>query len=132
MAEVKGPGEPRLLVVAESEVPEVASRGAQVNKRVFERGRTPFESSFDFILRNRLPPGGANEAHVHPDVEKVYYFLSGSGEVKCGPWSAKVTAGDFLFFPAAIEHELQADADSALEFIVCAAKTLGTPRGLDE
>jgi len=122
--------EVRLLVQAASEVPYAPSRGDLQVRRVFEKDSVPFESSFQFILHNRLPAGGANERHIHPDVEKVYYFLAGSGTVSCGPWEKRVFAGDFLFFPAAIEHEIHADADADLEFIVCAAQTLGEPRGL--
>jgi mannose-6-phosphate isomerase-like protein (cupin superfamily) len=124
--------EERLIVTNESTVAETQSRGDLRARRVFEAASMPFESGFQFVLRNRLPAGGANDRHVHADVEKVYYFLSGSGDVSCGPWSRRVGPGDFLFFPAAIEHEIHADADADLEFIVCAAKTLDTPRGLEE
>ena len=122
--------EERLVVTNESSVDETTSRGDLHVRRVFDAGTFPFESSFRFVLRNRLPAGGANERHIHADVEKVYYFLSGAGEVSCGPWTKRVGPGDFLFFPAAIEHEIHADADADLEFIVCAAQTASTPRGL--
>ena len=123
--------EERLIVTAESSVEETQSRGDLQVRRVFEADSMPFESGFQFVLRNRLPAGGANERHIHEDIEKVYYFISGGGVVKCGPWTKHVGPGDFLFFPAAIEHEILADADTDLEFIVCAAQTLGTPRGLE-
>ncbi len=125
------PTVPRLIVKTATDVEPRPSRGALEVRRVLDGENTPFESSFDFMLLNRLPAGGANERHVHEDVEKVYYFLSGSGRVSCGPWESRVSAGDFLFFPAAIEHEIHADEDADLEFIVCAAKTLETPRGLE-
>ncbi|MQA01086.1 MAG: cupin domain-containing protein [Dehalococcoidia bacterium] len=123
--------ESRLIVTAHTDVEPVPSRGDLLVRRVFEAGRTPFESSFQFVLHNRIPAGGANQRHVHEDVEKVYYFLSGSGSVSCGPWTKDVQGGDFLFFPAAIEHEIHADADADLDFIVCAARTLEAPRGLE-
>lgn len=122
--------EERLIVINELSVSETQSRGDLHVRRIFDKGSVPFESGFQFVLRNRLPAGGANERHIHEDVEKVYYFLEGSGEVVCGPWKKRVGAGDFLFFPAAIEHEIHADADSDLEFIVCATQTLGEPVGL--
>lgn len=115
-------GEQRLIVQAASEIPHAPSRGDLQVRRVFEAGRTPFRSGLRFILHNRLPPGGANERHVHDDVEKVYYFLSGAGTVSCGDDTAPVTAGDFLFFPAQVPHEIHADPDAALEFVVCAAR----------
>lgn len=115
-------GAQRLIVTAASDYPHTPSRGDLQVRRVFEAGRTPFRSSFQFVLHNRLPAGGANERHVHDDVEKVYYFLSGSGTVSCGDETSPVTAGDFLFFPAAIEHEIHADPGADLEFVVCAAQ----------
>jgi mannose-6-phosphate isomerase-like protein (cupin superfamily) len=122
----------RLVITHETAVDETASRGDLEVRRIFDAASFPFESSFQFILRNSIPAGGANERHIHPDVEKVYYFLSGTGEVSCGPWTKPVAPGDFLFFPAAIEHEIHAGPDASLEFIVCAAQTLTTPRGLDD
>mgnify|MGYP001225043063 CR=1 FL=1 len=124
-------GDERLLVKQATSVDEVTARGDLQARRIFTEDDVPFESSLTFVLYNRVPAGGANEKHVHDDVEKVYYFLLGSGEVDCGPWTKKVAAGDFLFFPAAIEHEIRADAGQDLEFVVCAAKTVSDPRGLD-
>ncbi len=121
MVEQSGSG---LLVQRAADIEEGASRGALKVRRIFTAGAVPFESSFQFFLYNRLPAGGQNERHVHEDVEKVYYFLKGSGEVSCGADTARVTAGDFMFFPAAVEHEILADEDGDLEFIVCAAQTL--------
>lgn len=117
-------GESGLLVQRAADIEESASRGALQVRRIFTAGEVPFASSFQFFLYNRLPAGGKNERHVHADVEKVYYFIKGSGEVSCGADTARVTAGDFMFFPAAIEHEILAGDDEDLEFIVCAAQTL--------
>ncbi|MDA0352075.1 MAG: cupin domain-containing protein [Chloroflexi bacterium] len=123
--------EERLIVTAESSIDETQSRGDLHVRRIFDATTFPFESGLQFVLRNRLPAGGANERHIHDDVEKVYYFLSGTGEVICGPWTKRVGPGDFLFFPAAIHHEIHADAGADLEFIVCAAQTRSQPRGLE-
>lgn len=115
----------RLIVRAASAVPYAPSRGDLRVRRVFEAGSMPFRSGLQFILHNRLPAGGANERHVHEDVEKVYYFLSGSGTVSCGDETSRVGAGDFLFFPARVPHEIHADGDADLEFVVCAARIEG-------
>ena len=120
----------RVLVKQAKSVDEVSSRGDLQVRRIFTEQNVPFESSLTFVLHNRVPAGGANEKHIHDDIEKVYYFLQGSGEVDCGPWTKKVRAGDFLFFPAAIEHEIRADAGEDLEFVVRAAKTVSEPKGL--
>jgi mannose-6-phosphate isomerase-like protein (cupin superfamily) len=122
----------RLQVQTAAEVPERESRGALRVRAIFDAASAGFESSLSFVLWNRIPAGGANELHVHEDIEKVYYFLAGEGEVACGPWTRRVNAGDFLFFPAAIPHMVRNLGADDLAFIVCAAKTLATPRGLGE
>jgi mannose-6-phosphate isomerase-like protein (cupin superfamily) len=123
-------GDERLLVKQAKSVDEVTARGDLQARRIFTENNVHFESSLTFALYNRVPAGGANERHVHDNVEKIYYFLQGSGEVDCGPWTKKVAAGDFLFFPAAIEHEIRADSNQDLEFVVCGAKTVVEPRGM--
>jgi mannose-6-phosphate isomerase-like protein (cupin superfamily) len=122
----------RLLVQPAAEVPERESRGDLRVRQIFQAESAGFESSLSFVLWNRIPAGGANELHVHEDIEKIYYFLAGEGEVACGPWTRTVSAGDFLFFPAAIPHMVRSLGPGDLEFVVCAARTLGTPRGLEE
>jgi mannose-6-phosphate isomerase-like protein (cupin superfamily) len=122
----------RLLVQSAAEVPERVSRGDLRVRQIFQAESAGFESSLSFVLWNRIPAGGANELHVHEDVEKVYYFLAGQGEVACGPWIRNVRAGDFLFFPAAIPHMVRSLGPGDLEFVVCAARTLAPPRGLDQ
>ena len=120
---------PRLLVRHAADVAERQSRGELLVRQIFQAETAGFESSLSFVLWNRIPAGGANELHVHEDIEKVYYFLAGEGEVACGPWQSAVRAGDFLFFPAAIPHMVRNTGADDLQFVVVAAKTLGTPRG---
>ena len=78
----------RLLVQHAADVAERQSRGELRVRQIFQAETAGFESSLSFVLWNRIPAGGANELHVHEDIEKVYYFLAGQGEVACGPWTA--------------------------------------------
>jgi mannose-6-phosphate isomerase-like protein (cupin superfamily) len=121
----------RFRVVTASDVEERRTDTGLFARRVFDAGQGLFESSFQFVLKNRLPPGEKNVRHVHEDVEKVYYFLGGGGDVSCGPWRRTVAGGDFLFFPANIEHEIENTGDVDMVFIVVAARTLGEAKGLE-
>ena len=116
----------------ESEVAERVSLGAVHGKRIFTPEDSVFESSVVAVLRNRIKAGEVNERHVHPDIEKVYYLLQGECEIECGPWKRHGRAGDFIFFPAAIHHQIRSLGPDDLEFIVIQMKVLGTPRGLPE
>ncbi len=123
-------GSPRLLVRSAADVPERVAHGAVHAKEIFSAATTTFESSLVAVLRNRIPAGEVNERHIHPDVEKVYYILQGEAEIECGPWQQHASAGEFIFFPAAIHHRIHSLGPDDLEFIVIQAKVSGTPRGL--
>ena len=99
---------------------------------MFTTAEGRFESSFQFVLYNVLPVGETNVRHIHEDIEKVYYFLKGNAEIDCGPWRTTATAGDFLFFPADIAHQIYSQGPEDLEFIVCAAQTQGEARGMSD
>lgn len=125
--------EPAQFVVRhESQVAERVALGAVHAKGIFSPANAAFESSLVAVLRNRIPAGMVNERHVHADVEKVYYILQGEAEIGCGPWQQHARAGDFIFFPAAIHHQIRSLGPDDLEFIVIQSKTLDTPRGLQE
>jgi mannose-6-phosphate isomerase-like protein (cupin superfamily) len=123
---------PRLLIRNEADVPERVALGAVHARGIFRAPDAGFESSLVAVLRNRIAAGEVNERHVHDDVEKVYYVLQGEAEIGCGPWQQRARAGDFIFFPAAIPHQIRSLGPDDLEFIVIQAKTLDTPRGLVE
>ena len=126
----QGEQPPRLLVQTGTDIPERVALGAVHARSIFRAESAGFESSLVAVLLNRIKAGEVNERHVHDDVEKVYYVLKGVAEIECGPWTDRARAGDFIFFPAAIPHRIRSAGPDDLEFIVCQARTLDTPRGL--
>ena len=125
------PDDARFVVKATADIPETVGRNIHA-RRVFTAAEGRFESSLSFVLFNRLPVGETNVRHIHEDVEKVYYFLRGNAEIDCGPWRAAAAAGDFLFFPADIAHQIRSLGPDDLEFIVCAASTVAAARGMSD
>lgn len=121
----------RLIVRSRDSVEEMNAHNVRV-RPILAGEAAGFESSFAFVLYNRLPEGEVNEMHVHDDVEKVYYFIEGHAEVICGPWKERASGGDFVFLPAAIPHQVRSLGPGDLAFTVCAARTLAAPRGLEE
>ena len=128
---VPPPDDARFVVKATADIPETVGRNIHA-RRMFTAAEGRFESSLSFVLFNRLPVGETNIRHIHEDVEKVYYFLRGNAEIDCGPWRASAAAGDFLFFPADIAHQIRSLGPDDLEFIVCAASTVEAARGLSD
>ena len=125
------PDDARFVVKSTADIPETVGRNIHA-RRMFTAAEGRFESSLSFVLFNRLPVGETNVRHIHEDVEKVYYFLRGNAEIDCGPWRASASAGDFLFFPADIAHQIRSLGPDDLEFIVCAASTVGEARGMSD
>lgn len=125
------PDDARFVVKATADIPETVGRNIHA-RRMFTAAEGRFESSLSFVLFNRLPVGETNVRHIHEDVEKVYYFLRGNAEIDCGPWRTSAAAGDFLFFPADIAHQIRSLGPDDLEFIVCAASTVGEARGMSD
>ena len=126
---VAPPADARFVVKPMAETPISVGRNIHA-RRMFTAAEGRFESSLQFVLYNVLPVGETNVRHIHEDVEKVYYFLKGNAEIDCGPWRTTAAAGDFLFFPADIAHQIYSRGPDDLEFIVCAAQTSGEARGM--
>lgn len=71
---------------------------------------------YEYYKRNLIPKGKANQCnismyeippqksaypyHYHVKNEEAFYIISGEGILKSPEGEKKVTAGDFLFFPA--------------------------------
>ncbi len=110
-----------LKVMNWRDVEERPARGGLLVRRVFDAGAGGFESSFSFAQYNRIPPGEANEPHLHEDIEKVYYVIQGAGLVRCGAEEARVAAGDFFFLPVRVEHSVANVGIDELQMVVFAA-----------
>ena len=107
-------------------VDERAARGGLKTRRVFEAASDDgFESCLAFAQYNYLPPGEANETHVHDDIEKVYFVVQGDALVKCGEEQAQVKPGDFFFLPVGIEHSVTNTGSDEVQMIVFAARVDG-------
>jgi mannose-6-phosphate isomerase-like protein (cupin superfamily) len=116
------PGRLRVRRAAELE-PRVV-RGMTV-RALFRAEEGGFASDFGFALLNSLPPGGANEPHVHEDVEKVYYVVAGEGLVRCGEDEARVSAGDAFFLPVNVQHSVTNTGADELRMAVLAVRVRG-------
>lgn len=46
-------------------------------------------------------------AHMHPDLEQATYVIDGEARVEVGGEKYHVKAGDLLFFPSMVYHDIQ-------------------------
>ena len=59
-----------------------------------------------FAGLNAFEPGQEHQLHTHPGQDKLYFVLSGDGEVRVGKERARISAGDLVMAPAGEEHSL--------------------------
>jgi quercetin dioxygenase-like cupin family protein len=67
---------------------------------------------------NCFLPGQEHRAHVHPDQDKLYYVLTGSGQAQVGEEVLDVAAGDLVLAPAGVLHGLKNTGTEPLSVLV--------------
>ncbi|HHW87239.1 MAG TPA: cupin domain-containing protein [Chloroflexi bacterium] len=92
--------------------------------------RTPGEKSFKhtffqserlLVGLNVLGPGQVQALHAHPDQDKFYYVVAGSGRFTVGETSQTCTAGMLILAPAGAPHGASNDGEDLLVFLTVIA-----------
>lgn len=91
---------------------------------LFDRRSDALRSSTSYCWYTTIEAGEANAAHVHEDIEKIYYILDGSAHIVCGDDAADVSPGEAFLFPAEVEHSITNTGDTQLRMLVYASKIL--------
>ena len=81
-----------------------------------------FASERFFLDLYCLEPGQFQKAHAHPDSDKVYLVVEGSGSFQVGDETRTLAAGEAAFAPAGEAHGIQNDSGERLTVL-----TLMTP-----
>lgn len=68
-----------------------------------------------------LAPGGETAEHYHPRTEELYYFVSGTGQMRLGEEEAAVRAGDCVVIAPGTRHKLFNPGPEALVLLCCCA-----------
>ena len=66
-------------------------------------------------------------AHAHPDLEQATYIIEGEASVEVDGVTHRVSAGDLLFFPAKVFHDIQVISDR-IKLLVIYAPPYGEDR----
>jgi mannose-6-phosphate isomerase-like protein (cupin superfamily) len=56
--------------------------------------------------------------HFHRDYDELYYVISGTGELKMDGKSYELRPGAVVGIPAGVVHELNANENQVLEFLI--------------
>ena len=96
---------------------------------LFDQRNDALRSSTSYLWYTTIEAGQANAAHVHEDIEKIYYILDGSAHIVCGEDAADVSPGEAFFLPAEVEHSITNSGDTQLRMLVYASKILPDTEG---
>jgi quercetin dioxygenase-like cupin family protein len=64
-------------------------------------------AQFMEVIFGDLERGGGAAPHAHPGMEQATYIIEGEGTLVVDGAEHKITAGDLLFFPAEVFHEVK-------------------------
>lgn len=69
------------------------------------------------IYDTSLPSGERIPLHLHPDLEELYYILSGYGNIRIAEEEHEVSRGDVVYIPQYARHTLVNTAEVPLRFV---------------
>ena len=77
------------------------------------------------IYDTSLEPGQFIELHFHPDLEEIYYILSGYGMMTIGDETKEIERYDVVYIPKAAPHTLNNTGNVPLRFVTLSVKVKG-------
>ena len=82
---------------------------------------TFFQSERMLVGLNCLLPGQAQHLHDHPEQEKFYLVLEGSGHFTVGETTQECGAGMLIVAPAGVPHGVENQGQALLSFLTVIA-----------
>lgn len=82
-------------------------------------GASPVQATNFSMGYVTLEPRGGQVPWHNQDQEEVYFVLKGRGEMCLGNERREMTAGQAVYIPSGVFHQLTNIGDTALEFIYC-------------
>ncbi len=76
------------------------------------------------VYDTSLLPGEGIPPHLHPDLEELYYILSGYGNMTIGEEKQEVSRGDVVYIPQHALHALENTAEVPLRFVTISVNVL--------
>lgn len=70
------------------------------------------------VIREKMPPGTAEQLHYHNKAQQLFYILSGEANFKIGDERITLSAGESLHINAGVSHFIANLSGNALEFLV--------------
>jgi mannose-6-phosphate isomerase-like protein (cupin superfamily) len=77
-----------------------------------------------FLNEVYVSPGEIIGAHMHADMEEVFYFLAGEGIMQLDEETLQVISGDSIVVPIKVVHILENTGDIGMKYICFGVKVL--------
>jgi len=74
------------------------------------------------IYDTSLEPGQGVPLHFHPDLEEIYYILSGYGMMTIGDETREIERYDVVYIPKTSPHTLNNTGNVPLRFVTLSVK----------
>ncbi len=74
------------------------------------------------IYDTSLEPGQGVSLHFHPDLEEIYYVLSGYGMMTIGDETKEIERYDVVYIPKTLPHTLNNTGNVPLRFVTLSVK----------
>jgi len=78
--------------------------------------------NIEAIYDTSLEPGQFIEMHFHPDLEELYYVISGYGTMAIGDEKQEISRNDVVYIPKLAPHTLLNSGNVPLRFITLSVK----------
>jgi len=102
-------------------LPEEPSHDGSAQKRVLIKKGDAL-SSLIFLNDAYIKKGSLVPAHVHDDMEEIFYVQEGEGFIILDGKKEKLSAGDCMIVSPGVSHSLASEGDAALHFICFGVK----------
>jgi mannose-6-phosphate isomerase-like protein (cupin superfamily) len=80
--------------------------------------------NIEAIYDTSLEPGQFIELHFHPDLEEIYYILSGYGIISISDEKQEVSRNDVVYIPKRAPHTLFNSGNVPLRFMTLSVKVI--------
>lgn len=74
------------------------------------------------IYDSSLEPGQIIKLHYHPDLEELYYVLSGYGIMTIGEEKQEISRNDVVYIPRLLPHTLMNSGNVPLRFVTISVR----------
>jgi len=98
------------------------AHGGELKKKVLVAKKDIDNKHLMFVNEAYIGIGKEMSPHSHDDMEEIFYFLSGEGEMAVGGEKTKIKAGDRIIAPAKQLQSIKNTGKTTLRYICLGIK----------